>query len=265
MSTIREKILASIRTEEETIQDASDRLTRMIRKLYKDYAARVKATVDAETKLTGEALRQFERVLNDAGLQDVLSAYVEEYRNITPATLRYFRKIKAPVELIGVDIDNLAAVAKVQEFNLSQEFQRKLVAPIQQHVLRTALLMPDAKAAAADIARVADGLTSGQVETLVADSYYQYQRAVIVVGAERAGLDKWFLYIGPDDKITSPQCRALLNVKQYGVPGLLQKKDISAALHPDLRGNPLIAGGHPNCRHQYRAVSDEMVKEMQDG
>ena len=118
-----------------------------------------------------------------------------------------------------------------------------------------------ASQAIANITQLETTLTPRQVTTLVTDSFGQYQRAVTAQKADTLGLEIYW-FTGPLDRITSEQCRFLLTINRHGVPGMLYKDEISADLHPELQGDPLIMGGHWNCRHKYMPVTADFAQEQ---
>jgi hypothetical protein len=57
----------------------------------------------------------------------------------------------------------------------------------------------------------------------------------------------------------------MLNVAIHGARGVLYKDEITPHLHPNLEKygiNPLIEGGHPNCRHQWSPITLAYAKEL---
>lgn len=114
------------------------------------------------------------------------------------------------------------------------------------------------------MAQVEEGLSLAQAEVMVNDAFASFQRAVLVETAAAVDLEI-FVYIGPDDDITSDQCVEMLHVDKHGAEGMLYKEEITPDLHPNLAKygrNPLIGGGHPNCRHHWSPVTvDYAVSE----
>ena len=96
---------------------------------------------------------------------------------------------------------------------------------------------------------------------MVEDAFAGYQRTVQAEVADNLGMEI-FIYIGPADQITSEQCTAMFNVNLHGVPGMLYKNEITVNLHPKLRRDPLIGGGHPRCRHHWSPITTDYAVEL---
>jgi hypothetical protein len=104
-------------------------------------------------------------------------------------------------------------------------------------------------------------MTPRNATVFVDDSFAQFQRTVVTQKGESLGMDI-YQYLGPDDDITSPQCRAMLTMNLHGVPGMYYRDEINMGLHPKLRRDPFTGGGHPGCRHQFNPVTLEYAMEL---
>lgn len=83
-----------------------------------------------------------------------------------------------------------------------------------------------------------------------------FNRTVSQNKADELGF-KLFLYVGPDDKITRPFCKNLLDKN----PPIYTAEEINA-MNNGQGLNVRTAGGGYNCRHHWSAVSEELAKSL---
>lgn len=84
-----------------------------------------------------------------------------------------------------------------------------------------------------------------------------FDRTVTYVQAKKIGIKK-FLYIGPNDKITRPFCRAILTQKS---PPIYTEEEIKGLDNGQGLNVQQSAGGY-NCRHEWSPVSDQLEAEL---
>lgn len=107
-----------------------------------------------------------------------------------------------------------------------------------------------------DVNQLIDDLgsrTVSQIKTELNTATMAFSRSVTQAKAKSLGL-KYFLYIGPDDKITRPFCKA--RVGKVFTLEEIEKWDNGT----DLPAKQYL-GGY-NCRHDLRPVSEERAKEL---
>lgn len=200
-------------------------------------------------------------LIGDAGLEDVVENFLDEFEPLTEEALEYFKEFKGfkrKDPLGDVDETHLDAWVLQSEKRLRGQVDASLVAPIQQSFLQAAFGQLPRDAIVEDIFKRGTTLTPAQVVTAVDSSFRDYQRQVTVLkGQELLGENPIYIYVGPDDEITSPQCQAMLRVNRHGAAGMLYQDEITTELHENLRDNPLIHGGHPRCRHQWMPISQD--------
>lgn len=83
-----------------------------------------------------------------------------------------------------------------------------------------------------------------------------FNRTVTAKKAEELGIEL-FLYVGPDDRITRPFCDKLLNKN----PPIYTRSEISA-LNNGQGLDVFTYGGGYNCRHHWRALTEDKAKEL---
>lgn len=255
--------------------EAAKRIDRAVDKLFRDYFARVKAEVARPRKLkTGEAatgestvrmMGQLDAILVDAGFEDLLQKHVAQFDELQAAALEYYTAfgVKNP-SLAGIDSKALDAYIRFSEGELRKIVTTKAIGAVSQALLSVNFAGADRDAVYEQVAQVEEGLSTFQVDVMVNDAFASYQRAVLVESADSVNLEI-FVYIGPDDEITSEQCEHMLHVSDHGVDGMLYKDEITPDLHPKLAKygrNPLIGGGHPNCRHHWSPVTADYAESV---
>jgi hypothetical protein len=264
------EVLAKVLDVDAARQKAGKRLTRELKKLFADYMARVVAMLatGGSTKTDVLALaditammRDLHGVLLDAGFEDVLNNFAGSFPDLAHAATAYTEALGVEPSLAGVDAGALHAYVEFQTTQLAQSINQKLVPPIQSALLQANFGSLDRQTVVDQVAALEPTLTTSQATTLVDTAFAQFQRSVIVQKGEELNLEI-YQYLGPDDAITSDQCHLMLTIDKHGAKGFLYKDEITADLHEDLRDNPLIAGGHPRCRHQWSPVTLAYAQEQ---
>lgn len=83
-----------------------------------------------------------------------------------------------------------------------------------------------------------------------------FNRTVTANKADELGFDL-YLYVGPDDKITRPFCKDLLDKN----PAIYTREEISG-MRNDQTADVMTTGGGYNCRHHWRPISIESARTM---
>lgn len=246
------------------------RYNRDVARMFDSYITKVQNLILSQ-KVNERGLIELREALNlgnrmadliaDAGLEDVVENFLDEFEPLTEEALEYFKQFKgfkSKDPLGDVDETHLDAWVLQSEKRLRGQVDASLVAPIQQSFLQAAFGQLPRDAIVEDIFKRGTTLTPAQVVTAVDSSFRDYQRQVTVLkGQELLGENPIYIYVGPDDEITSEQCKFMLGLNRHGVPGMLYQDEITTDLHEKLRDNPLIAGGHPRCRHQWMPITPE--------
>jgi hypothetical protein len=211
-----------------------------------------------------------EEALIDAGFYDTLERFSTKLYEMEPVALQYYELYDLPPSKIGIDVEVLDAWVKYSADGLTDITDRKLIQPMRSALLNASVGNVSQKEVTAEVKAIMDqeGITTkagepftdAQLETYVEDSMRRMQRQV---GLEAANeLDMQIVqFIGPSDKVTSEQCQWLLSQAPHGAPGFWLQSEVKTGMHPKLKENPLVAGGHFNCRHDFFPVSVTYAKQ----
>lgn len=253
---------------------AAARIEKSLAILYRDYFARVKEMVsDPKLLKTGEKvtaestiamMNQLTPILVEAGFEDVIGEYVDQFHGLTKEALDYWTAFGAKPSLANVNTDSLNSWIRFSEGELRNMVPAKVVSPIQTALMQVNFAGASRDAVYEQVGLLEESLSPVQVVTLVNDAFSGYQRATLIETADSVDLDI-FIYLGPDDAITSDECEEMLHVDMHGVEGMLYKDEITPALHWKLAKygrNPLIGGGHPNCRHVWSPVTADYAADQ---
>lgn len=248
---------------------ARKRIETELQKLYADVFARVKAQVNNPRALkVGDAatydstlkmIGQLTGILQDAGFDDLVNNYLDEFEGLTKAALDYYIAFGAKPSLAGISSQTLDAYVRFTEGELRNMVPAKLLSPIQSALLQVNFGGAERSAVYDQVVALEESITPVQAVVLVDDAFASFQRAVLNETASALDLSI-FTYLGPDDDITSDQCEEMLHVDYHGVEGMLYKDEITVKLHPKLTRDPLIGGGHPRCRHHWSPITDDYAE-----
>jgi len=185
--------------------------------------------------------------------------------------LEYFEVFGIPPSYDGIDTAALDGFITFEQERLTELIDSRLVTPFRNALIQSNLgnLEPIQVEAMlqAQFDRYSITTANGtiftvrQIETLVSDQYVRYERHVQDKKAEALGLEV-YQYIGPNDDKTRVSCQTMLQVNRYGVAGMLRRQDITTALDPNLREDPLVAGGGFNCRHAWHPITNEYAQSL---
>lgn len=261
---IKKEIIAQLVKNVKHREAATKRIEAEIEKLYKKFFSRLKSLV-----LSGEILSkseivdltaqskmisQLDAILKDAGLDKVIQQYRNEFPDITKNAVQYFNILKAEPNLAGFSQESFKAYINYSENQLVKLVGAKLIAPIQSGIIQANFGNETRDSIINKVLSLEETLTVGQAANLVNDSFAQYQRAVTVQIGEEIGAEV-YIYVGPDDDLTSQQCQDMLNFDEHDLEGYAYKDEINQNMVDGLTDNPLIAGGHINCRHEWVPIT----------
>lgn len=260
------------------IDDATIETMEALQKAVENYAFRLETMLrrafddpDELPKL-GDALAlgdQLADALLDSGMDKTLSLFTKRFLTVERQAAEYFTAFGVPNTMAGIDRTSLKSLVKTQEQAFADLADRKLVAPLRDALANSvvggrtqAQALESVMAAAEQVGAVTKAgvpFTDFQLETLVSDSFRRHYRQTKAMKAHELGLKiVWFQ--GPDDSVTSPQCRAMLTKGKHGVPNMYLVEEFTMSLHPALKRDPLTGGGHPGCRHTVSYVTPEFAE-----
>lgn len=260
----KKKLLETIIKNIKHRELAGKRLEAELKKLYRNYFSNLKSmllsgellskTDVVDLSVSSKMIGQLDQILKDSGMQNVVDSYRKEFPDITRNALDYFKALNTEVNLGGFSQESFKAYISYSETQLVKFVGAKLVAPVQSGILQATFGQQDRQSIVDKVLSLEDTLTVNQATTLVNDSFAQYQRAVQVEVGDSIGAEV-YQYLGPDDDKTSDQCVDMLSYDEHEAEGFAYKDEINQNMVPDLTGNPLIEGGHPNCRHEWVPVT----------
>ena len=234
-------------------------------KLYDDFFLRVQsqlgrisgASPDDVISLSDslKMLSELQNQLDRAGLKKVTQSMGDELEELTDSALDYFEDFGIKRDAIaGLSPQALDGYIAIKEFDFGYKIERELLPKIQQSILDGNFGGLSRSQIYDSIAVLSENLSPAQVIVTVDDAFAGYQRAVHSEVADHLEMEI-FLYLGPADEITSDQCNAMLEFDENGVEAMYYRDQISVDLHPNLRRDPMIGGGHPRCRHHFSPVT----------
>lgn len=266
------EVIANLVGQDRGISDATGELRRQFIKLHRDFLARFKSELRAPASARAQANFEFRHalkvindlnnILADAGMQDFLDAYVGKFGKITKNALDAYNLFGEPAQLASGTKEALNTYIQFSETRLASTLDRIMLDPIRTSVFQATFGKLDYNTAVNQIIDAGSTLTVSQIEVAVDDSYRQYQRAVTTEKGDELNLEIYWYTGAPPDSIISPQCEYLLTEAPHGVPGMWYKDEINADMHPALTDNPLIAGGHPRCRHKFIGITTAFAVEQ---
>ena len=219
-----------------------------------------------------QLVRLAEELLEEAGYGDFVETYRRGLSKVEANALSYFERFAENVpQYSGVAREAVELLAEDFVEQLDLEIDRRLVKPLQAQIRQTTLSVQDRRQAVTEISRFIQ--TSGvvrrdgrnfsmyNVETLVAESGRRFQEVIRATQAAELGLTV-FIYSGPNDKVTRPGCRYLLDNGNHGAPGFWYGDEIKVGMHPELKENPRTARGGYNCRHQWMPVDEAAAMRL---
>lgn len=267
----REDLVAAALERDRNIARAQARFERNIEQVFDNYTTRFRLLLSSQKEMTKserfelavamKMASDLERIMAESGRDDLVADYVENFQALTKNALNYFGDIGEDPGMGGIDRQALESLIRFNEQTLLSTIDRRMIEPLREGIFQNVFGAMSREQVVVNLSAKVDYLTHGQLTTLVNDSIAQYSRTVTVEKGEDLGLEL-FIYQGPTDSKTSPQCTFLLEYDKHGVPGLFYKDEISADLHEDLVGNPLINGGHPNCRHEFLPITLSFAKSL---
>ena len=237
LETTKQRIRATLKRRDAQVEAFSARLQRFLEKNLEKVIKAVQ-TGDVRGLEAAAVLEGMEGALRDAGLKNVIADAVELYRDERDDVLDSLSSLKG--EKVTLSNSDVTVVEKLITFETDKIEER-----IGTHVgdIRSIMMESVVMGQRPDASVIGDNLSDrlrAQIQTELDTSLMAFNRTVNAGKAQDVGL-KYFLYLGPDDKITRPFCQEHL--------GNVYTMDELAAMDNG-QGLPVpqYLGGY-NCRH----------------
>lgn len=206
-------------------------------------------------RILGSNLAQMRLLIEqiiDAALDGPQRALLQRYADLTD--IANVAAESAGGRRIGLDVRAFQAVVERQWLTFWQD---RVKAPAMAEIMDSLISATTMERLQDSTARIAQRLetTVPRAAAAARTQIATFDRVVAEEGAVRAGLDlRW--YVGPDDGITRPFCRAL-------VGKVLTIDQVAELDNEQTPGSPIMTGGGYNCRHRFVAVSDAFVERRE--
>ena len=273
----REEFLKTLQRElaadDADSENLRHRYERRILAMYRNFAGQLANAIKEPGVYRGERV-QIERVitiidnltpmLRAGGFNDFIVDYMQDLTELGNKALNYFRHFVSLDDLIGLTDEDKAvmrSLARGYRKAIGRQVDQGLISPIEQALNSGAAGGLSREQMIDSLLTTAGGLTPFRLITLTTDSQRNFHQAVRIAQAEVLDM-KIVLYQGPLDSITSAQCEFLRTQGRHGIPNGWLKTEVTASRHNDLRGDPLIERGHPNCRHNWWPVTNEVAEGL---
>jgi len=267
----KEQLLARIIAIDSERRDATKELEKELKKLYRDYFARVRSLIATDRELRRTDAMQLQAatrmigeltgILRDSGFSDVVRNYGTQFEPLAQVAASYYEPFGLDPSLAGVSRESLQAYVRFSQVEFGYQVNKELVRPVQSALMQANFGSLSRDQVIDQVVKLDERTNVAKATGFVDDSFAQFQRTVITQKGDNLDLEI-YQYLGPDDSITSDQCEAMLHVNRHGVPGMLYKDEITVKLHPKLARDPLTGGGHMRCRHQWSPVTEEYAVSL---
>lgn len=270
-----QEVIDQLLAQDKRLTGISNRFAKELVKLQKNFLSRFKAEL-RDPGLQGarqnfdfghalKVMNALNEIMADAGMGDFVTDYVRQFPAITRNALSAYELYGEAPKLSNASKESLNAYIRFSESTLRKTLDRAMFQPIQSAIFQGTF---GGQANYADVVQQiidrGSSLPLYQVEVAVDDSFRQYQRAVTVEKAQELDIQIYWYTGAPPDAIISPQCEYILTKAPHGVPGMWYRDEISADMVPDvpMSADPLIAGGHPRCRHKFVGITLDFAIEQ---
>jgi hypothetical protein len=229
-------------------------LEREMRVSLKRILADLRST-DKETRIdaaqAAQSLGSLYEELKAAGLGDKLEEITDIYGDELAAVRSELKRVQP--DLILTDTDITAAATLIEyDFSRYGKVIEKNVGDVRSTIMRSVI-----SGSAPDIDGAIDAAAprvAAQLETELNTALSAFNQAITNQKADEVGLNV-FVYLGPDDKVTRPFCKDVIDKGRVFSRAQIEAMD-------NEQGLPVMeAGGGWNCRHQWRPISKEEARQ----
>jgi len=175
-----------------------------------------------------------EHIIRDLGFADEMNSLFAEYDKIAGGIAKTFGQVStAAVEQLKT-LDSLFFMEHVRD--VGEALTRQMVYAVYTRI--------DEKTLIENLMAATKSLSEEQIGTLVNTSLRTFERGTFAITAEEyAPKDATYIYVGPDDDRTRPECQEML------AAGELTLEEIESRFP-----GALINGGGWGCRHSWQMV-----------
>ena len=156
--------------------------------------------------------------------------------------------LETTIGFAEIDARSLVTFAQLNE----QVFNQTVINTISSHIKTEVIKGVQAGIPVRDVLDIVaqSSISESQIETLVTTSLNDYSRTVTNQMMDLAPKNTKYVYIGPSDEKTRPECL------EYIRAGRLTKKQIESKGWKET----FVKGGGFNCRHKWEIASDEGIE-----
>jgi hypothetical protein len=259
MASLRE-ITAEIERNNKYLSTIQSDLIRQIRRMYSTVAREMELYVNNTDKFDAAGRKRLAqaitiqddilKIVNGSGYTDLLQDYQKNFPPLAESALNTFTVQDLGKKLNRASAQALEAYVKLQVYQVDVLKNKQLVQPLNQQLLQGIFGNIPTENIITNVSQYASNLNPNQLETLVVDSYQQFQRVTTNLKAQELGIEI-YEYVGVLDSVTSDQCRAILSQGKHGVPNMWYDDERTIDMVDGLREDPIVFGGHWNCRHRW--------------
>lgn len=172
--------------------------------------------------------------------------YKDELKRVDQAMIEY----GIDAGSYGVTRDTLSALIK---FNINEVENKTIEVIGQLRPLMLQRVLLGQNIALAPLRAVLAKKLYNQIKTEINTAMLTFSRLIVMTQAIRLGFEK-FIYNGPDDSLTRPFCKHVLEKRNPPIYKLSEINKMDNKQGLDVK----ISGGGYNCRHEWRPVDDEL-------
>jgi len=262
----KQKVTGAGKRVNQAIDVSAEKLQRQIDRLFnrffRSYSSLISGQKDIDLIKAARINEEARVLVQEAGLGEVLDAYLEEFPTLQRKSLRYFSEIGLDTDLNELNRTNLSLFANNAVIDLEATIDRRLLLPLEDALLDGVVGNLDDSQIVSSLMNVQDTFSSREVDNFFGDTYNSFNQMVSNAKAEELGM-AIYSYAGPFDKVTSAPCRDILLGAPHGVPGLYLKEEIHNGMVPGITApNVFINGTHFNCRHQWIPVTIQYARDI---
>ena len=188
---------------------------------------------------------QFVAALNDLDISDTLTKKISKAVNLY--TVAHRDVLESTIGFEDIPVSTLTSYISLNQQVLDTTVINTVAAHIKNEVAKGVLSGVPAEVIAQSVASAS--ISTSQMETLVNTTLNSYSRTITNSMMEVAPANTKYVYIGPVDEKTRPECI------QMSAAGRKTKAEIKSEFKKF--GDILTLGGGFNCRHKWEIASDE--------